>query len=293
MPATTNKSRRKRIGDALAAVGSFMIRLLCVPKCVLCGDPLADDGEICPECAKIWKTARLRRCPVCARTARACSCRPMNMDRSLDTLTEDNRSVSSLVFYPKRDPDAEQQFPELAVRRVIGCLKRSPDRSAEIMAARELAECVLRLLIDAGEKPEEWCITYPPRRASERRKYGFDQAKGLARRISRYSGLKFENCFLRHGGEMQKTLNSMERRENAEHIYTLKGGCVPKDKKYIIADDVITTGATVSALAGLLKEAGALKVYPVSVARTKTKKRRVRRAEPSRRPWFIYRESDK
>ena len=52
----------------------------------------------------------------------------------------------------------------------------------------------------------------------------------------------------------------------------------------LIVDDVITTGATVNAAARILKEGGAEAVYPVCIARSKKKKRKLRR--PSERPWF-------
>jgi adenine/guanine phosphoribosyltransferase-like PRPP-binding protein len=49
-------------------------------------------------------------------------------------------------------------------------------------------------------------------------------------------------------------------------------------------DDIITTGATLNAAALILKENGAEVVYPVCIARSKKKKRKVRRM--SDRPWF-------
>ena len=104
--------------------------------------------------------------------------------------------------------------------------------------------------------------------------------------LSKYTGIPVEKCFVNKGSLTQKKLNSLERKRNAAISYKIKDGISPKDIKYIIVDDVITTGATVNACAVLLKAAGAQCVFPVSVARTKKKKRLVRR--PAKDPWFKF-----
>ena len=86
---------------------------------------------------------------------------------------------------------------------------------------------------------------------------------------------------------MQKTLNSMERRINAERAYVLRE-CPIQGKNILLIDDVITTGATVSACARLLRQGGSNKVFPISIARTKRVAASARRS-PSSHPWFAYR----
>ena len=86
---------------------------------------------------------------------------------------------------------------------------------------------------------------------------------------------------------MQKTLNSMERRVNAERAYALRD-CQIQGKNVLLIDDVITTGATINACARLLQQGGAQKVFPISIARTKRVAATARRT-PSSHPWFAYR----
>ena len=133
--------------------------------------------------------------------------------------------------------------------------------------------------------PEEWFITYPPRSRVEAKKYGFDQSKQLAELISEYTGMKLYRCFERKNSKMQKNLNIYERKINADGTYSLKNGVQIKGKKFVIIDDVITTGSTINACASLLMSAGATDVFPVSVSRTKKKRRIPNRNSPAKL-WF-------
>ena len=64
-------------------------------------------------------------------------------------------------------------------------------------------------------------------------------------------------------------MNSTERHKNVRKSYFLKDGIEDEiiGKRIFIVDDIITTGATVSYLADLLLDMGALSVSAVSVAR--------------------------
>lgn len=65
--------------------------------------------------------------------------------------------------------------------------------------------------------------------------------------------------------ESQTKLGINERRQNVTGIFSVKRTSKLKGKNIVIVDDVITTGATISELAKVLKNAGAEKVYAVSV----------------------------
>ena len=84
---------------------------------------------------------------------------------------------------------------------------------------------------------------------------------------------------------MQKNLNAAERKINADNTYFLKDDVDVKGKKFVIVDDVITTGSTINACASLLISAGATDFFPVSVSRTKKKRRIPKRNSPAKL-WF-------
>lgn len=254
-----------------------ILRLVFVPKCVICADVILDEIEMCPECLEVWKGARLAKCPVCNKTARGCTCRTFH---GLYTDKIGERSMSALAFYGKFGSD---DLRDILVRRLVYSVKTADDRSAVNLCARELSADILKTILLAGDKPSEYTLTYPPRSRKRIKKYGFDHGRDLARRVSKYTGIPVRELFKNKGRKTQKSLDSFARLSNANSSYELLKNADIKGK-YIIIDDVITTGATVNACARLLKEKGAELVYPACIARSKRKKRKLRR--PSSRPWF-------
>ena len=104
-----------------------------------------------------------------------------------------------------------------------------------------------------------------PRRLRERT---FNQADEIARPVARALGLRLIPGGIRRAcyTPAQTGLSRAERLVNLERAFRVRG---PLDGAHIaIVDDVITTGATVNALATALKAAGARHVEAWAVART-------------------------
>ena len=100
-------------------------------------------------------------------------------------------------------------------------------------------------------------------------KTGFDQGEELARRLARKLGCGERRLFVRAEGSLQqKSLGAEDRRKNAEDALILCRSAAEPGMKVILADDIITTGSTVRAAAGLLYGAGARAVFPAAIART-------------------------
>ncbi|MBQ4067093.1 MAG: hypothetical protein IJD22_05565, partial [Clostridia bacterium] len=92
------KKRKSPFLDKLAAIFSYLLGLIFPPKCVICDDVLLNGGEMCPECLARWEKARRQKCPVCKKTARACTCHTFHM---LNTDDIGDRKMTSLAFYTK------------------------------------------------------------------------------------------------------------------------------------------------------------------------------------------------
>lgn len=272
-----NGTKNNKIGTAARFHG--IMRLFFVPKCIICGVPLSGEGEMCPDCLEKWAAARRKRCSKCRKSAEGCECRP-SLLFSTDTVGE--KSLISLVFYRGREDDEGSR----TVKTLIDRAKTSSSLSSSRFAARELSSRLMRHFIENGENPSDWKITYAPRPAKRIRKYGFDQGRDLARCISKYTGIEFEACFMKNKSRAQKALSSPKRQANADGAYKLKKNVVPTGAKYVIVDDIITTGATVSACARALSLGGAKAVFPISVARTDKRKKLKRKM--AERPWFTY-----
>lgn len=127
-----------------------------------------------------------------------------------------------------------------------------------------MAELVGKLMEDIG------FVTAVPTSSKRKRELGYAQAEKLAKDIARRGRKPFRRVLrVSKDKKEQKKLNKEERLENARNAYKIA------DKKYIsgeiilLVDDVCTTGATLSAIAGLLKAAGAKAVYAVTFAKTR------------------------
>ncbi len=96
---------------------------------------------------------------------------------------------------------------------------------------------------------------------------GYDQAALLTRALARTTGLPLEAGLLRRirATRRQVGLTEAERTENVHGAFAVTGP--PPDRPVVLVDDVFTTGATARAASAALREAGARRVYVLTLAR--------------------------
>lgn len=112
-------------------------------------------------------------------------------------------------------------------------------------------------------------VAFVPMSARRERERSYNQARLLAAGLARALDLPLEAGVLARVRETgtQTRLTMKERRENVRGAF---GAVLPervRHRRFLLVDDVITTGATVNACAEALKDAGAASVHVVSVAR--------------------------
>ena len=114
----------------------------------------------------------------------------------------------------------------------------------------------------AGWKPISEASTVIPIPSSRRacRKRGFAGAAVLARHICSRLDLPSRSVLRLAGATPQKSLSLEERTAHARAALSLTGASAEVPDRVLLIDDVMTTGATVSHAASLLKEAGASRV---------------------------------
>jgi len=152
---------------------------------------------------------------------------------------------------------------EGALRASVLALKSEPQVS------RRLAGLVFATQQRAPIKRAKLIIPVPlhPDRERER---GFNQANLLARELSRLTKLPFnEHAIIRdvHTERHRAGMDSRARRDSVENAFRVSRPQVIAGRRVLLVDDVFTTGATVSACAAVLKEAGAEEVFVLTVAR--------------------------
>lgn len=211
--------------------------------CLLCGDR-AGAVALCAPCRHDlpWQTGP--SCPVCAlptpggEVCGACLKHPPAFDRTLAAL--------------------QYHFPLDALLRRY--------KYAGLLAAADLLGSLLAAQVATDQRPD-LLIPMPlhPQRMQER---GFNQALEIARSVSRHLGIPLatQACARTRHTPPQAGLTLLARRKNLRGAFE----CVEdlSGKHIALLDDVMTTGASLDALAQCVKQAGADQVQCWVVART-------------------------
>jgi len=112
-------------------------------------------------------------------------------------------------------------------------------------------------------------VTYVPMPKDREKKRGYNQAKELAKQFSYLTEMPIEDLLERvESVEKQSVLTAKERRENIKGTISAINKHKIKNKDILIIDDVLTTGATASECAKILKQNGAKSVSVLTLAKT-------------------------
>jgi ComF family protein len=113
-------------------------------------------------------------------------------------------------------------------------------------------------------------VTWVPVHPSRHRERGFDQAEDLARGMASRLGLPVMACLERRQRTVaQHALDQHARADNTATAFVATSEAAPalRGRWIVVIDDIVTTGATLSACASALTAAGALAVSAMTVAR--------------------------
>lgn len=132
----------------------------------------------------------------------------------------------------------------------------------------ELGGLLARYLIAVAQQPP-WTAILPeidgvipvPLHAERMAERGYNQSALLAGGLAKGTGLDLCEAWLRRERltRSQVGLNAVERQQNVADAF--RADPVVQGKRLLLVDDVFTTGATLSACAQALREAGAAAVY--------------------------------
>lgn len=105
--------------------------------------------------------------------------------------------------------------------------------------------------------PRDTLVVPVPTATTRIRLRGYDHAALLARSISKRRGLHWERLVTRLSQSRQVGATRKQRQEQLKNAFLVTKPELIKDQNILIIDDVTTTGATLEAMAKVLKQAGA------------------------------------
>jgi ComF family protein len=237
---------------AALRAGRFLLDALLPPRCLNCGEEVADPGALCAGC---WRRLAFLDGPVCA-----CCGHPFEHEIGAGALC----ASCAAARPPFRRARAVLRYEE-GCRELILRFKHA-DRI-------ESAPALARWMVRSGAELIEDCDLLAPvplhwTRLLKRR---YNQAALLSERIAAAAGKPHLPDLLKRvrAGGGRARLTRRQRLQRVARAFAVNASfrsSVP-GRNILVIDDVFTTGATASACAEALLDAGARSVDVLTVAR--------------------------
>jgi len=238
---------RSVVQRALAACAD----LIMPPCCLVCRSPLSEHHLLCAAC---WAEVSFIRPPLCDVLGI-----PLPFDTGGRTI-----SAAAAARQPSYDHARAVAHFSGAMRTLVHQFKYADRHDARALFGRWLAETGRDLV---GRADLIVPVPLARLRLLTRR---FNQAAVLAQELSRRTGLPVAPHALKRTRTTpsQVGLTHDQRRRNVAGAFRVPSHCAPAvaDRRVLLIDDVITTGATAEACARALKRAGAAGVDVLALA---------------------------
>lgn len=222
-------------------------------QCVLCGGDLIGPTSLCLPCQDElpWPVHPCHRCGI------ELGLQPPDHGHCGSCLSDP--PVFDRCFAPFR-----YEYP---VRELIASYKFNARFAEGQSLAQLLAEFVIRVY-----RPEDrpGCLLPVPLHPQRLRERGYNQSMELARAVGRRCRIPVVTryCQRTRSTRSQKGLSADERAVNLHNAFALNPDALPALPDHVaIVDDVVTTMATVSAVARLLRGAGHRRIDVICLAR--------------------------
>ena len=114
-------------------------------------------------------------------------------------------------------------------------------------------------------------VTWTPLSRKRLRRRGYDQARLLAEPVAEHIGVPCAQLLVktRNNPAQSGTKGRDKRAANVSGVYSPAPGTSAAGLRVLLVDDIVTTGATLSECARVLKAAGADKIFALTLAMTR------------------------
>ena len=133
--------------------------------------------------------------------------------------------------------------------------------------AREAAWHIANLLSIKIDPTDFDLITSVPATAIRYRQRGFNQAALIATNLAKDKGIIYKELLGRVGKKRQVGTARAQRFAQIKNTIYVKNSLEIKNKRILLIDDVVTTGATINECGRVLKEAGAKTIWGAAFAK--------------------------
>ena len=240
--------RTNSLGGAFQTIVDFFFP----PHCVCCSNLLEKAGALCPDCLKRFLTEKQRQCGGCLKVIQLCECPPKaSASRGM------SRLYKVFSYIPSRD--------DLVSNQLIYAIKnRNLYYSAKFLAS-ELYDTILL----HGLNLNGYEITYIPASKKRMVELGYNQSAQVAKQLSSMLQIAVSPVLKRtKDTKPQKELAGEKRIENTKGLFAVRKNADLRGRKFLLLDDVCTTGSTLLSAGKALKDAGAAHVIYLSISAT-------------------------
>ncbi len=225
----------------------FLRRLLAVffpERCHFCGAVIKPETEFCENCREQEERLRICPpvCPLCGRqkTANCCQKHRRMFERSVSVYTYEDAAKRGIVRFKTLPTALDAAFYAEKMARIV---------------RREYADERLD-----GVIPVPMSLRQIKQRAE-------NPTLQLAKALSAQLSIPLLDVLIKiYDTRSQKELAWRERQGNLLGVFDIKESFSPKGGRYLLVDDVITSGATLHECAKMLKIYGAEQVMAVTIA---------------------------
>ena len=280
----------KNIYQMIKDTEDKIVSLIYPSRCPVCDKILnPEEQDIHLSCRKKLYYISKSSCIRCGRPIENMSyelCYPCNSDKNSIYLNQPNHSKERFVpsfpytrknqFIKQNQEIKKQQAEQLdfqgkALFLYKGSIKISLYRF-KYSNKREYAKFFAK---EATQLYGEWIrqreidvIVPIPMHKKKQRKRGYNQAENFAKELSILMKIPVETHLVERIKDTVplKNLNKQERKNNLKNAFQTTKSIVQYKQRILIVDDIYTTGSTMKAVTTCLKEAGAEKIFILSIA---------------------------
>ena len=234
----------------------YFINTILPPRCIRCGKILAEQNGLCAECFQKISFVSEPHCKRCGFPFLSESEQYNSIGQLCGECMKERRPLFDLRRFAFIYDDESKNL-------ILGF--KFLDKTGY---AETLANLLRRAGTDIWKENPDLLIPVPihRRRLLERR---YNQSALLVKELAKQTGIAANYTALQRVRHTvpQVELSGSARRNNLRRAVAVKDVSKIKGRKVVLVDDVETTGSTLKECAKVLKKAGAVKIYALTLSR--------------------------